>query len=76
MSSTEQPGATLWATREQMADRYQVHARTVDEWRRRGILPAFVVSARLVRFPIAECDEGVRRFRHSARWEQKEGGVL
>ena len=35
MSSTEQPGATLWATREQMATRYQVHARTVDEWRRR-----------------------------------------
>jgi hypothetical protein len=76
VSSGEQPGATLWATREQLATRYQVHARTVDEWRRRGILPAFVVSARLVRFPIAECDEGVRRFRHSARWEQKEGGVL
>lgn len=31
MSSSEQPGATLWATREQMATRYQVHARTVDE---------------------------------------------
>lgn len=76
MSSAEQPGAPVWATREQLASRYQVHARTVDEWRRRGILPVFVVSARLVRFPVSDCDEGVRRFRHSARWEQKEVGAL
>ena len=76
MKPAEQNAAPVWATREQLASRYPVHARTVDEWRRRGILPAFVVSARLVRFPIAECDEGVRRFRHSARWDQKEGGVL
>lgn len=61
-----------WATRDQLAARYQVHPRTVDDWRRRGILPAFVISSRLVRFPVNECDEGLRRFRHTAKWEGKQ----
>jgi len=65
------PADALLLTREQLATRYQVHPRTVDDWRRRGILPAFVVGARCVRFPVVDCDEGLRRFRHAARWEQK-----
>jgi hypothetical protein len=76
MNQQDGAPAQAWATREQLAVRYQVHPRTVDDWRRRGILPAFIVSSRLVRFPVAECDEGLRRFRHTARWEQKEGGAL
>ena len=48
MSQLDSLSRAEWATRDQLAARYQVHPRTVDDWRRRGILPAFVISSRLV----------------------------
>jgi ribosomal protein L25 (general stress protein Ctc) len=62
--------AHLWATRSQLAERYQVHPRTIDEWRRQGNLPAVVYGTRLVRFDITACDEWFNQFRHAAKWEQ------
>jgi hypothetical protein len=62
-----------WATRQQLAARYNVHPRTVDEWRKAGNLPAFIYGRRIVRFDLEACDAWIDRLRHAARWEQNTG---
>jgi hypothetical protein len=69
MRSAEIKSGAVWATREQLAARYSVHARTIDEWRKQGNLPAFKQGARLVRFDVAACDLWINKFRHAAKWE-------
>ena len=69
------PG-TVWATRAQLATRYSVHPRTIDDWRRAGHLPAFVYGTRLVRFDLEACDLWIARFRRAAKWEKTKGGAL
>jgi hypothetical protein len=63
-----------WATRHELATRYKVHPRTIDDWRKAGNLPAFVYGRRIVRFDIKACDEWIGKLRHSARWEHSKGG--
>jgi predicted DNA-binding transcriptional regulator AlpA len=62
-----------WATRKQLAARYQVHTKTIDLWRRQGYLPAIMMGTRLVRFDISACDTWITQFRHSAKWENQGG---
>lgn len=62
-----------WATRAELARRYNVHPRTIDAWRKDGNLPAFVYGRRLVRFDLEACDGWIGRLRHAARWESDEG---
>jgi hypothetical protein len=67
------PPPAKWATRQQLAARYNVHPRTVDEWRKAGNLPAFIYGRRIVRFDLEACDAWIDRLRHAARWEQNTG---
>lgn len=69
MKPLEIKSGAVWATREQLATRYCVHARTIDEWRKQGNLPAFKQGTRLVRFDVAACDLWINKFRHAAKWE-------
>jgi hypothetical protein len=66
--------AGKWATRCELASRYNVHPRTIDDWRKAGNLPAFSYGTRLVRFDIQACDEWIDKLRHAARWEKRQGG--
>lgn len=74
MNQNIEPGP-CWFTRRQLAERYQVHPRTIDEWRRLGYLPAACIGTRLIRFDVTACDHWFNKFRHTAKWEQKEGGA-
>jgi hypothetical protein len=70
------PPPAKWATRAELASRYNVHARTIDAWRKDGNLPAFIYGRRIVRFDLQACDAWIDRLRHAARWEQNERGAL
>jgi hypothetical protein len=61
----------IWATRAQIAKRYEVHPGTIDTWRRSGFLPSVALGTRLVRFDIRACDAWFNQFRQSAKWEQE-----
>ena len=61
---------SLWITRGRLAARYQVHPRTIDQWRKQGYLPAVIYGSRLVRFDLKACDVWFNQFRHAAKWEQ------
>ena len=54
------PGA-VYATREQMADRYAVSVRQIDQWKADGVLPFMRGGRKLIRFPVERCDEIVAR---------------
>ena len=64
------PGQTA-VSRTHLANRWGVSPRTIDAWRKRGNLPAFVVSGRLIRFDLAACEEWLGKFRHDAKWENE-----
>jgi hypothetical protein len=56
---SDAPGGA-WVGKREIARRFGVSARTVDNWLTRG-MPHFKPSARMVRFSIADCDEWYRR---------------
>jgi hypothetical protein len=58
----------LYKKRCQMAVRYQVSVRTIDNWCVDGTLP-YVKRGRVVRFDTQECDAAMRKFRHKSRFE-------
>ena len=58
-------------SRTHLANRWGVSPRTIDAWRKRGNLPAFVVSGRLIRFDLAASEEWLGKFRHDAKWENE-----
>ena len=45
-----------WATREQAADHLGVHPNTIDKWRNDGLIAAYRIGPRLVRYDINEID--------------------
>jgi hypothetical protein len=67
-SGTEmnQSPETALATKKQLAKRYKVSVRTLDNWTK--FLPHLKFSARLIRYPVAECDRALAdRFKINAR---------
>ena len=50
-------------TKPQMAERYQVHVRTIDNWIALGQIPYLKVGRKLIRFDPQECDKSLQRFR-------------
>jgi len=64
------PGQTA-VSRTHLANRWGVSPRTIDQWRKRGNLPAFVVGGRLIRFDLAACEEWLGKFRRDAKWENE-----
>ncbi len=56
--ATTPPPASL--TKRDFARRHSISERTVDYWRERG-MPCLLVSRRKCLFPVADCDEWVRR---------------
>ena len=65
------PGQTA-VSRTHLANRWGVSPRTIDQWRKRGNLPAFVLGGRMIRFDLPACEEWFGRFRHDAKWETEE----
>lgn len=52
----------ILATREQLAKRYAVSVRTIDEWRAEEVIPHIRFSPKFVRFDIPACDAAVREW--------------
>jgi excisionase family DNA binding protein len=46
----------------QMAKRYQVSPRTIDNWMADGRLPYLKLGRKLIRFDADQCDEALQRF--------------
>lgn len=61
MPSESNPPNYCLATREQIANHFQVSPRTIGSWMRRRILP-YIKIRNLVRFDVAECDEAFEHF--------------
>lgn len=49
-----------WVGKKEIARRFDVCARTIDNWITRG-MPHFKPSNRMVRFSISDCDDWYRR---------------
>jgi hypothetical protein len=52
-----------WATRYELAERYNVHPRTIDDWRDLGFLPYIQRGTRFIRFDIQACDQWIDTLR-------------
>jgi hypothetical protein len=50
-----------WMTRKQIADRYQISLRCVDNWTEDGRLPRYKIG-KIVRYDPVECDKSLRAF--------------
>jgi hypothetical protein len=65
-TDTNQLPETALATKKELAKRYKVSLRTLDHWQE--FLPKLKFSARLIRYPVAECDRALAdRFKINAR---------
>jgi hypothetical protein len=49
--------------RAQIAARYEISVRLVDQLKRLGVLPFYKLSKRAIRFDPEECDVAIRRWR-------------
>ena len=49
----------LWATTDELADRYRLSAKTVRNWSKKRILPC-VRRGRVVRFHVPTCDASLK----------------
>lgn len=54
-----------WLTREELATELKVALRTVDGWKKRGVIPCIVIG-RVVRFNRAAVSEALARFEKKA----------
>ncbi len=50
----------MWSTKGQIAERYAVSIRTIDNWMRDRKIPYVKLSERMVRFKIENCDEALQ----------------
>ena len=59
LSPTDQPALLK---QKELADALSVSSRSIDNWKRRKIIPSIKVSARCVRFDLAAVLAALRRF--------------
>lgn len=50
----------------EVAKAFGVHARTIANWSRRGIIPGYRLSPRVVRFDMEEVREAIKRHQEGA----------
>lgn len=62
------PSEPSLASKKQLARRYSVSTRTVDNWIASRLIPVLRFGPRLVRFPVLECDRTLaERFKINPR---------
>jgi excisionase family DNA binding protein len=66
---TAAPNDRKLVNKRNIADRYGVSERTIQDWMEKGIIP-YYKPGYLVRFDPAECDEAIGRFRKSSTGEE------
>ena len=59
MTDTQNTDSRKLLDRKQLAKRYSVSEKSITTWQKSGRIPFIRINQRMVRFPIAECDEAM-----------------